>query len=142
MDDRMDYDIERVRAAFPALADGTAYFDGPGGSQVPREVADAIAGTMLDGLSNRGAVTASERRADDGPLVASVRVVRAFGSSRIEQDIVLRAGSARLDFVTRIDWHENEKVLKAAMPVDVHADRAACEIQFGTVERPTHASGS
>ena len=61
----MDYDVERVRAAFPALADGTAYFDGPGGSQVPREVADAIAGTMLAGLSNRGAVTASERRADD-----------------------------------------------------------------------------
>ena len=77
---------------------------------------------------------------DRGPLVASVRVLRSFGSSRIEQDIVLRAGSARLDFVTRIDWHENEKVLKAAMPIDVHADRASCEIQFGTVERPTHAS--
>ena len=77
---------------------------------------------------------------DNGPLVASVRVVRAFGESRIEQGIVLRAGSARLDFVTRIDWHENEKVLKAAMPVAVHADRASCEIQFGTVERPTHAS--
>jgi cysteine desulfurase family protein (TIGR01976 family) len=61
----MDYDVERVRAAFPALDDGTAYFDGPGGSQVPREVAEAIAGTMLAGLSNRGAVNASERRADD-----------------------------------------------------------------------------
>ena len=77
---------------------------------------------------------------DDGPLVASVRVVRTFSDSRIEQDVVLRAGSARVDFVTRVDWHENEKVLKAAMPVDVHADRASCEIQFGTVERPTHAS--
>lgn len=77
---------------------------------------------------------------DNGPLVASVRVVRSFNSSRIEQRIVLRAGSARLDFVTDVAWHENEKVLKAAMPIDVHADRASCEIQFGSVQRPTHAS--
>ena len=32
----MDFDVDRVRASFPALDDGTAYFDGPGGSQVPR----------------------------------------------------------------------------------------------------------
>ena len=67
----MDYDVDRVRAAFPALNDGTAYFDGPGGSQVPRQVAEAIAGTMLAGLSNRGTVTASERRADE--VVAGAR---------------------------------------------------------------------
>jgi cysteine desulfurase family protein (TIGR01976 family) len=60
----MDYDVDRVRASFPALSDGTAFFDGPGGSQVPRQVADAIAATMVAGLSNRGTVTASERRAD------------------------------------------------------------------------------
>jgi cysteine desulfurase family protein (TIGR01976 family) len=61
----MDYDVERVRASFPALRDGTAYFDGPGGSQVPREVAHAVAATMGAGLSNRGSVTAAERRADE-----------------------------------------------------------------------------
>jgi cysteine desulfurase family protein (TIGR01976 family) len=60
----MDLDVDRVRASFPALTDGTAYFDGPGGSQVPRQVAHAIASTMGSGLSNRGSVTASERRAD------------------------------------------------------------------------------
>src|SRR3954454_8749992 len=61
----MDYDVERVRASFPALRDGTAYFDGPGGSQVPREVAHAVAATMGAGLSNRRSVTAAERRADE-----------------------------------------------------------------------------
>jgi cysteine desulfurase family protein (TIGR01976 family) len=66
----MDYDVERVRAGFPALSEGTAYFDGPGGSQVPREVADAIARTMVAGLSNRGTVSASERRADDVVVAA------------------------------------------------------------------------
>ncbi len=57
-------DLERVRAAFPALSGGTAWFDGPGGSQVPRVVAQAVADTMCAGLSNRGSVTDSERRAD------------------------------------------------------------------------------
>ena len=79
---------------------------------------------------------------DHGPLVARVEVVRSFGASRIVQRIVLRAGSARIDFVTDVQWHEDEKVLKVAMPVDVHADTAACEIQFGHVYRPTHASTS
>ncbi len=77
---------------------------------------------------------------DEGPLVASVRLTRVFGDSRIAQLIVIRAGSTRIDFVTDVDWHENEKVLKVAFPVDVHADTAACEIQFGHVHRPTHAS--
>ncbi len=31
----MELDVARVRAHFPALQEGTAYFDGPGGSQVP-----------------------------------------------------------------------------------------------------------
>ncbi len=61
----MDYDVDRVRSSFPALDEGVAYFDGPGGSQVPRQVARAIADTMTAGISNRGTVTASERRAED-----------------------------------------------------------------------------
>jgi cysteine desulfurase family protein (TIGR01976 family) len=77
----MDYDVERVRAAFPALTDGTAFFDGPGGSQVPREVAEAIAGTMLAGLSNRGAVTASERRADEVVVGARNAIADLLDSS-------------------------------------------------------------
>ena len=75
----MDFDLERVRASFPALADGTAYFDGPGGSQVPRQVAHAIAATLGAGLSNRGTVTASERRAEDVVLGARAAVADLLG---------------------------------------------------------------
>jgi cysteine desulfurase family protein (TIGR01976 family) len=71
----MDFDVARVRACFPALADGTAYFDGPGGSQVPRPVADAVAATMTCGISNRGTVTASERRAEE--VVVGARAAMA-----------------------------------------------------------------
>lgn len=60
----MTLDIDRIRSDFPALDQGTAYFDGPGGSQVPRQVADAMARTMTSGISNRGTVTAAERLAD------------------------------------------------------------------------------
>lgn len=60
----MTLDVAAIRRDFPALASGTAYFDGPGGSQVPRQVGEAMAATITSGLSNRGAVTVSERRAD------------------------------------------------------------------------------
>jgi cysteine desulfurase family protein (TIGR01976 family) len=60
----MELDVARIRSSFPALDQGVAYFDGPGGTQVPEEVAQAVAGTLTSGISNRGTVTAAERRAD------------------------------------------------------------------------------
>ncbi len=82
------------------------------------------------------------RVVDAGPLVGSIAVERSFGASRITQTITVRAGSRRIDVLTDIDWHEREKLLKAAFPLDVHADRTAAEIQFGHVYRPTHANTS
>ncbi|MFF0726318.1 alpha-mannosidase [Streptomyces sp. NPDC004134] len=79
---------------------------------------------------------------ESGPLRAAVRVVRTTGRSRIVQDISLAADSGRVDFTTEVDWREEEKVLKAAFPLDVHADRSTSEIQFGHVHRPTHANTS
>ena len=67
----MTLDVARIRQNFPALSQGTAYFDGPGGTQVPQQVADAIATAMTSGISNRGAVTVSERRAE--AVVSSAR---------------------------------------------------------------------
>jgi cysteine desulfurase family protein (TIGR01976 family) len=61
----MPYDVRAVRDHFPALKAGYAHFDGPGGSQVPDVVADAMARTLVSPLANRGRVTAAERAADD-----------------------------------------------------------------------------
>ncbi|MFQ6171416.1 cysteine desulfurase-like protein [Oryzobacter sp. R7] len=60
----MPYDVDAVRARFPALAEGAAHFDGPGGSQVPDVVGRAVADTLTSAISNRGTVTPSERRAE------------------------------------------------------------------------------
>src|SRR5947207_13077588 len=59
------YDVAAVRKHFPALAEGAAHFDGPGGSQTPSAVADAVAGTLTAAVSNRAQVTRAERRADE-----------------------------------------------------------------------------
>jgi cysteine desulfurase family protein (TIGR01976 family) len=63
--DSSSYDVQAVRASFPALREGAAHFDGPGGSQVPSPVADAVADTLRSAIANRDRVTAAERRADD-----------------------------------------------------------------------------
>ena len=62
----MSFDVRAVREHFPALKAGYAHFDGPGGSQVPDVVAEAVAATMLSPLANRGRVTAAERTAESG----------------------------------------------------------------------------
>jgi cysteine desulfurase family protein (TIGR01976 family) len=57
-------DVDAIRSCFPALADGAAFFDGPGGSQTPTAVADAIRDALLRPLANRGTVTAAARNAE------------------------------------------------------------------------------
>jgi cysteine desulfurase family protein (TIGR01976 family) len=68
------YDVAAVRADLPALAAGAAHFDGPGGSQVPRQVAEAVAATLTSPIANRGQVTAAERAADAIVLAARAAV--------------------------------------------------------------------
>ncbi|MFC4070505.1 cysteine desulfurase-like protein [Actinoplanes subglobosus] len=60
----MTFDVAALRAHFPSLDTGLAFFDGPGGTQTPRPVAEAIVATMTGPLSNRGAVSVSELNAE------------------------------------------------------------------------------
>ena len=55
----MTYNVNLIRAQFPALNSGTAFFDGPGGSQVPKSVGDAMAKTITSAISNRGTTTSN-----------------------------------------------------------------------------------
>lgn len=73
---------------------------------------------------------------------ASVRVVRGIGASRLTQVLSLAPGSTRLDIETEVDWHETEKFLKLAFPLDIHAERYASETQFGHFYRATHTNTS
>lgn len=61
----MSLDVAALREGFPSLRSGIAHFDGPGGTQTPRVVGEAIARTLTGPLSNRGTSVASERNADE-----------------------------------------------------------------------------
>jgi alpha-mannosidase len=75
-----------------------------------------------------------------GPLVATLHVTRKLHHSTLTQEISLRRGSRRVDFATTVDWRESHKLLKVAFPVNIHANEAIHEIQFGHIRRPNHLS--
>jgi cysteine desulfurase family protein (TIGR01976 family) len=56
------FDVDAVRARFSALDGSFAFFDAPGGTQVPDEVGFAIARTMREASGNTGAVYPTSRR--------------------------------------------------------------------------------
>lgn len=58
-------DLEAVRVRFPALASGVAFLDGPGGTQCPQAVIDAIAGYLRESNANLGGAFAASRRSDE-----------------------------------------------------------------------------
>ena len=60
----------------------------------------------------------------------------------IVQDVRLWAGSPRIDFHTRLDWHDRRFLLKARFPLAVRSSRATFETAFGVVERATHRNTS
>ena len=60
----MPFDVAHLRAQFPALREGVAHFDGPGGTQVPTAVAAAVADAYASAVSNRHGAFPSSRRAD------------------------------------------------------------------------------
>src|SRR5881396_3336606 len=64
-------DVAAVRARFAALQRPLAFFDGPGGTQCPDEVIDAISAYMRESNANVGAPYETSRRTDQ--LVAHAR---------------------------------------------------------------------
>lgn len=78
---------------------------------------------------------------EDG-VYAGFVLERHFQNSAIRQIIRLSDHNARIDFVTDVDWKNDHILLKAAFPTTVSSERAAYEIQYGSVERPTHRNTS
>ncbi len=118
----MAYDVDRLRARVPALADGTAYFDGPGGTQVPDLVAQAIYDALTAPSANRGHVTAAERNAEEcvvGARLAGADLLGAdpagivFGRSATEltfavaRTLAQQWGPGDEIVVTRLDHDAN-----------------------------------
>lgn len=142
----MTYDVDRIRARIPALADGTAYFDGPGGTQTPDVVAAAIADALMGGLSNRSRTTQAERNADDitiGARLAGADLVNAdpsgivFGRSMTELTFQVARTLAQ-------DWGPGDEVVVTRLDHDgnirpwvTYAERSGATVRWAEFDPRT-----
>lgn len=75
---------------------------------------------------------------ESGPLRATVRLTfKSKGTSSLVQDVHLFHMSRNIEFVTRVQWHEERTMLKVAFPLNIKTDTAVLETQFGAISRPT-----
>ncbi|HEX2925881.1 MAG TPA: alpha-mannosidase [Ruminiclostridium sp.] len=79
---------------------------------------------------------------ENGPVRATLEIKREYSASVISQKIHFYAQTRRIDFVTYVDWHENQHLLKVHFPVEIHTDEATFDVQFGNVTRKTHRNTS
>ncbi|HET9634036.1 MAG TPA: cysteine desulfurase-like protein [Terrabacter sp.] len=116
------YDVDRIRWHFPALREGAAHFDGPGGSQVPDTVATAVVETLTSAISNRGAVTPAERRADR--VVVEARAAMADLLNVDPAGIVFGRSATELTFhlarTLAKDWAPGDEVVVSRLDHDAN----------------------
>ncbi|MGA8655653.1 MAG: alpha-mannosidase [Chthoniobacterales bacterium] len=75
---------------------------------------------------------------ESGPLRATLRVIRKFGSSKIVQNYSLTHGSRQLLIRTKARWHGRRRLLRALFPLRIRSHEFWTETAFGAVPRPTH----
>ncbi len=75
---------------------------------------------------------------ESGPVRTVVKIVRKLNLSTINQYYIFYPHTARIDIFFDVDWKERKVLLKGDFPVDVNADRATFDIQFGNIKRTTH----
>jgi len=81
----MTLDVTAVRRQFPALQSDTAFFDNPGGTQVPQVVIDRMLGYLTASNANRDGAFRTSRESDR-LLEESRRAMAAFvGAARPEE---------------------------------------------------------
>ncbi|MBC1236042.1 alpha-mannosidase [Nostoc sp. 2RC] len=74
---------------------------------------------------------------EQGVVENRLRVVRQLGNSEFCQDYILQAGSPVLKISSRVNWQENQVLVKAAFPLNIEADFATYEIPCSAIRRPT-----
>jgi len=118
----MAYDIDRVRAAYPALAEGFAHFDGAGGTLVAAPVAEAVAGTLRTAVSNRG--TAFEPARRSGAIVAAARQAVADLVGGTADGVVFGPSATALTYLVArtlgAGWQPGDEVVVSRLDHDAN----------------------
>ncbi|QAY65258.1 alpha-mannosidase [Paenibacillus protaetiae] len=120
--------LER-EAVYPGEAANvfSIYYDDGDAWDFPHDYRERLAGTMK---------LADCKFYMEGPHAVLEQTFQ-FGESSLSQKVMLSAGENMVRFETVADWKESGKMLRAAFPVNVFADEAYCDIQFGFIKRPT-----
>jgi cysteine desulfurase family protein (TIGR01976 family) len=88
--------VEAIRARFSALQRPLAFFDGPGGTQVPDSVIDAIAAYLRGSNANSGMPFATSRATDE--VIGAARVAAATFVNATTEEVVFGANMTTLNF--------------------------------------------
>ena len=142
----MAYDVDRLRAHVPALREGAAHFDGPGGTQIPDQVADAMNEALRSALSNRGRGTAAERRADD--IVTGARQAMADLLGADARGIVFGRSMTQItmDIARTLaqNWGPGDEIVVSRLDHDadvrpwvIHAERAGATVRWAEFDPTT-----
>jgi cysteine desulfurase family protein (TIGR01976 family) len=115
-------DIAAVRARFSALQRELAFFDGPGGTQTPDEVIEAIAAYLRDSNANVGGFFETSRRTDGVITAAREAAGRFLGCSA--EDVAFGANMTTLNFaLTRAaarEWRAGDEVVVTRLDHDAN----------------------
>jgi cysteine desulfurase family protein (TIGR01976 family) len=118
----VELDISAVRSRFSALQRDLAFFDGPGGTQTPDEVIEAIASYLRESNANVGGPFETSRRTD--LLVADARAAagRFLGCS--PDEVVFGANMTTLNFTlsraAAREWEEGDEVVVTRLDHDAN----------------------
>ncbi|MEG2814237.1 MAG: glycoside hydrolase family 38 C-terminal domain-containing protein, partial [Oscillospiraceae bacterium] len=79
---------------------------------------------------------------ENNDVRAVLEIKRQFLDSTIIQKVIFYTNSRRIDFDTYVDWKQFNLLMKCEFPVDINANEATYDIQFGNLKRPTHKNTS
>jgi cysteine desulfurase family protein (TIGR01976 family) len=105
--------IDAVRGRFSALRRPLAFFDGPGGTQVPDSVIDAIAGHLRDANANLGGAFETSEQSDE--LIDRARTTGARFLNATVDEVAFGANMTTLNFAlsrtASRDWREGDEIV-------------------------------
>ncbi len=79
---------------------------------------------------------------ENGAVSASVLLEKNVLGSKVWQKITVYDEIDRIDFETKIDWHETQKLLKVDFDLDVTTDKCTTNLAYASLERPLNAYNS
>jgi len=114
------FDVAAARARFSALGSDLAFFDGPGGTQVPDEVIEAIAIYLRESNANVSGPYETSRRTER--LVADARLAAGSFLGCSPGEVIFGANMTTLNFalsrtVAR-EWSEGDEVVVTRLDHD------------------------